>query len=308
MLAQVRLAQGDPAGALKALGPHASSIKSTPERNPLATEMLARAQAASGNDADARAILSPLLKSDRTWRSIWITIAANDLRNPETAAAWLREIGALVPADSIEQMTELAAGWYLLATRTHFDGAIERSVTLLDPIVQKPDAPVAAVLLRGSVADRAGDFKTAEEFYRRGLVIQPDQPDALNNLAYLILLRSGDKGGDIAEAQKLASRAVALAPTNASYYDTLARIQAKQGQRESALASFEQALKLDPNNLDALIGMATALCDAGKHAPAAGLLAQIDTLVKSKPPQSVPLSPQLRRELEALRSTIKASL
>jgi len=46
-------------------------------------------------------------------------------------------------------------------------------------------------LLRGAVADRSEDFRTAEDCYRRGLVQNPDQPDALNNLAYLILLRLG---------------------------------------------------------------------------------------------------------------------
>src|SRR5207249_2982140 len=105
---------------------------------------------------------------------------------------------------------------------------------------------------------------TAEASYRRGLVLQPDQPEALNNLAYLVLLR----GGDVNEAQKLASRAVQLSPQSASFYDTLARVQLKQGQREAALATFEQALKLEPDNVDALIGMANALCDAGKRTSA----------------------------------------
>jgi tetratricopeptide (TPR) repeat protein len=300
MLAQVRLAQNDAPAAMKVLGAYVSTITASPLKSPLATEILARAQAASGNEDAAKALLSPLLKQERFARSIWITVAASDIRKGDTAAAWLREVAPLVPVEALDQTTELATGWYLLATRTRHEGALEQAATLLDAIVQKPDAPIGAVLLRGSVADRAGDLKSAEEFYRRGLVLQPDQPEALNNLAYLVLLR----GGDVNEAQTLASRAVQLSPQSASFYDTLARVQIKLGQGQAALATFEQALKLDPNNLDALIGMATALCDAGKRGSAAGLLAQIDTLVKDKSS----LSPQLRRELEALRSTIKASL
>ena len=86
----------------------------------------------------------------------------------------------------------------------------------------------------------------------------PDQPECLNNLAYILLLRDG--GADVQEAQKLIDRAIELSPGTASFYDTLARVQLRLGQRETAIATFEKALKLEPNNLDALIGLATTLC------------------------------------------------
>jgi Flp pilus assembly protein TadD len=163
------------------------------------------------------------------------------------------------------------------------------------------NAPVTAVLLRGAVADRAGDVKTAEDCYRRGLSPAPDQPDALNNLAYLVLLR----GGDLDEAQKLITARRRVAPATSNFLRHAgARAGESAADRSRPLASFERALKLEPNNLEALIGMAATLCDAGKRDAAVGLLAQIDTIMKNKPA----MSPQTRKELDALRATMKASL
>jgi Flp pilus assembly protein TadD len=194
----------------------------------------------------------------------------------------------------------LAGAWYALAVTHRTDGAIDNAATALDTIVRKDDAPAEAVLLRGLVADRLGDSRAAEDFYRRGLRLNPDAPEAMNNLAYLILLR----GGDLEEAHALASRAIALSPATAGFHDTLGRILAKQGKPEAAIEQFNTALRLDPDNLEALVGLATTLIDSGKRDVAANLLTQIDALLKSRPS----MSPQLRKEVEALRATMKASL
>ena len=305
MLAEIRLAQGDGAAALKVLEPYTQSLLASPKDNPALLTTLLRAEAIGGKSADARAILEPLLSrgdDDHRWRMVWMIIAGTDLRDPATAAEWLRAVEPTIPANHADEKIELARAWYTLAVRTRAEGALDEAARLLEPLTKAHDAPVGAILMRGLVADRAGDLKTAEECYRRGLVLMPDQPECLNNLAYILLLRDG--GADVQEAQKLIDRAIELSPGTASFYDTLARVQLHLGQRETAIATFEKALKLEPNNLDALIGLATTLCDAGKRDSAAGLLAQIDTLVKNKPAMST----QLRKELEALRSSIKASL
>jgi tetratricopeptide (TPR) repeat protein len=267
-----------------------------------------RAKALSGKEADARAVLEPLIArtSDdgRVWRAIWMQLAGSDLKNAAASADWLRFLAPKIPANHPDERIELARAWYTLAMRNRAaatdEGALDEAIKLLDPLINAPNPPVAAILLRGALADRGQDFRTAEDCYRRGLVLSPDQPDALNNLAYLILLR----GGDLNEADKLISRAIELAPGTAGFYDTQARIQARMGRRDNALAAFDKALKLEPNNLEALIGLASTLCDAGRRDSAAGLMAQIDTVMKNKPP----ITPQLRKELEALRTTIKASL
>jgi tetratricopeptide (TPR) repeat protein len=306
MLADIRLSQGDPAAALKVLAPYTQPLVASRGQMAVATIYL-RAQAQLGKEADAKAFLQPLLSraaDGKAWRSVWMQLAGSDIKNVVTAADWLREIQPPVAsANDANEKIELARAWYTLAGRNRAaldEGALDEAVKLLDPIVREASTPVTAVLLRGAVADRSGDVKTAEDCYRRGLIAAPDQPDALNNLAYLVLLR----GGDLDEALKLITRAVELAPGTSSFYDTLARVQMKRGDSAAGLASFEKALKLEPNNLEALIGMATTLCDTGKRDAAVGLLAQIDTIMKNKPA----MSPQTRKELDALRATMKASL
>ncbi len=66
-----------------------------------------------------------------------------------------------------------------------------------------------------------------------------DNPDALNNLAYAY----GELNANLEEAVQLCERAVKLRPSHRAYYlDTLAWIQMKQGKRDEAIATYEQAL------------------------------------------------------------------
>lgn len=300
MLADIRLAQNDPASALRTLAPYAASLTADPRSNPAMLTTLLRAQSMGGKEADARALLRPMLAEERRWRSLWMQLASASVLDPLAAESWLKEITPIVLIQDASEQVELADAWYILATRAPVVGALEQSARLLDSIAARSDAPASAILLRGAVADRMNDPQTAEASYRRGLELANDQPGPMNNLAYLILLR----GGDLAEARKLIDRAITLAPDNAGFYDTLARIQLQQNQRDAAIASFEKALKLDPQHLEAMVGLATTYCDAGRREPAAGLLVQIDSIVRNKPP----MSPQLRKELESLRATMKASL
>jgi Flp pilus assembly protein TadD len=234
---------------------------------------------------------------------MWLQLAAADIKDPNTAAQWIRQVAPLIPADSPAEQVALGSAWYNLSARardSRVEGATEEAIKVLDPLVQRAAPPVDAILLRAALCDRAGDQKGAEDLYRRGLKIKPDQPEALNNLAYLILLRNGD----LNEAKRMIARAVELAPSNASFYDTLGRVQNKLGERDAAIASFKKAIAIEPNNLEALIGLATAFTDAGKRDAAAALLPQIDTLLKARP--SLPAA--VRRELDALRAEMKASL
>jgi Flp pilus assembly protein TadD len=254
----------------------------------------------SGQADEARRTLEPLLSDGPHWRQLWLELAAADIQRADTAVDWVKKVAPQMAAGDPREQTALATAWYQIAVRTHDADANAQAAKILDPIVERPTAPGAAVLLRAAVAERDGDFKTAEAFYRRGIALLPNQPESLNNLAYLIYLR----GGDLAEARKLATRAVGVSPDAANFLDTLARIQARQGDRDAAVATFRKAIKLDPDNLEALVGLATTLCDAGQRDAAMTLLPQIDTAAKARPT----LTPQLRREVDNLHNVAKASL
>ena len=75
---------------------------------------------------------------------------------------------------------------------------------------------------------------------RRVQLVLPDQRRNAPHAAYI----SDEQGLHPVEVQ----------PGAASFYDTLARIQIKSGDRDAAVATFRKALALQPNSLEALIG------------------------------------------------------
>jgi putative PEP-CTERM system TPR-repeat lipoprotein len=81
----------------------------------------------------------------------------------------------------------------------------------------------------GDVAMAEGNFPQAESHYRAVLDIQPRNPLALNNVAWL-LMRQGKPG-----ALAMAQQANEIAPGRAQLMDTLAMVLAAEGQLPKAL-------------------------------------------------------------------------
>ena len=82
-----------------------------------------------------------------------------------------------------------------------------------------------------------GDKKAALEHLRSVVAANPDNPLALNNLAYLL----AEEGGQMMEALKYAQRAKELAPETPDFSDTLGWIFYRQGLYPSAIREFESA-------------------------------------------------------------------
>ncbi|PKN08432.1 MAG: hypothetical protein CVU73_08295 [Deltaproteobacteria bacterium HGW-Deltaproteobacteria-8] len=85
--------------------------------------------------------------------------------------------------------------------------------------------PLARLYL-GNVLFGQGQLDDAETEYRAAVKGLPDNPEALNNLAWLLYTRKSD----LAEAEALAVKAVTLAPARPAFQDTLKAIRAAQGQ------------------------------------------------------------------------------
>ena len=296
MIAELLLAQDQPAQALRQLAPYAEALKSDPDPVEPMLPLLLRAYAATGQEKQARAILEPRLSQDLSARVVWLQLAESNIRDGDEAVAWVRQVEPLL-GQSIQERTALAAAWYGISVKHRREEGAVHAAKVLDALIQKPDAAADALFLRAAVADRLSDPKTAEDCYRRGLSLQADSPEGLNNLAYLILLRDGD----LNEARQLASRAVALAPGRPGFHDTFARVLAQQGEHDAAMESFNRALKLDPTHLESLLGLAGVLAKSGKPEQAVALLPRIEKLLGSE----AGFPPQMRDELDALRALAK---
>lgn len=137
---------------------------------------------------------------------------------------------------------------------------------------QPRDAAFAFYL--GDRALSRSEWADAEARYREVLRIQPDNPLALNNVAWL-LVKQGKPG-----AVALAERATALLPTQLPLLDTLALALASEQQLDKALTLHRQTLLREPQNPTLRLTHARLLLQSGDKAKARSELEDLAKLGK----------------------------
>ena len=146
------------------------------------------------------------------------------------------------------------------------------------PIQDAPEGNDGAVGLSeryslGITAWRNGDPESAEEHVRAWVAHMPDHAKGRVNLARALI-----EIGRPYEAREHAGIATDLAPRSSAAWRTLARAQAESGDCSSALASYEEALLVDPEDVWALNNMGYLLIEHGRFEDAIGPLALAVTL------------------------------
>lgn len=104
------------------------------------------------------------------------------------------------------------------------------------------DARADSIL--GALEEAQGNTQSATDYYKKALAIQPDQPVAANNLAYLMM----ESGQEIDVALSLAQIAHRGMPNSPNTADTLAWAYYYKGTYASARDLLESALKISPDN------------------------------------------------------------
>ncbi|HEY1215072.1 MAG TPA: tetratricopeptide repeat protein, partial [Bryobacteraceae bacterium] len=104
------------------------------------------------------------------------------------------------------------------------------------------DAQSLSIL--GMLEEASGDHSKAMDYYKNALEIQPDQPMASNNLAYLMV--ENDMNLDV--ALSLAQTAHRGLPNSPSTADTLAWVYFHKGAYDMARDLLEDAAAKDPKN------------------------------------------------------------
>lgn len=91
---------------------------------------------------------------------------------------------------------------------------------------------------------QAGQLASASVLLHRTIELAPQSHAALNNLAWLLMLRSEQEGRPelLTQAEEFANRAVSVVPDSGSYRDTLGTILLKQNRVEDAVTELELAL------------------------------------------------------------------
>jgi cytochrome c-type biogenesis protein CcmH/NrfG len=120
-------------------------------------------------------------------------------------------------------------------------GRLEEAAGRYRLTLDEDPGSVRAWVNLGNVRSRQGRVGEAEDAYRRALELAPDDTDAQNNLAWLLL----ESGADLGEAESLARRAAARpGPDRPLALDTLARVLGAAGRCGEAEATFSEALSL----------------------------------------------------------------
>lgn len=136
--------------------------------------------------------------------------------------------------ESLSLLTHYA---YLLSE----EGDYERAISIFKSALEYAKSDDERSSIVGSIADmyhQMGDTKRAFRNYKKALALNGDNDLVLNNYAYNLSLM--DKNLD--EALKMATRAVELQPTNATYIDTKAWVLHRLGRNEEAKVVMRQAL------------------------------------------------------------------
>ena len=114
-------------------------------------------------------------------------------------------------------------------------------------------------LMRARGCYEAGDWRQAEEWYRRVLEADPHNGEALQRLGIMAL-----QAKDPAAAAEWLQKAAEVGSRDALLYSHLGVARAKMKQFDQAIACFEQAVKLDPRSAETHYNWGNALSALGR--------------------------------------------
>jgi putative PEP-CTERM system TPR-repeat lipoprotein len=151
--------------------------------------------------------------------------------------------------------------------------ANQQSAEAIRFLQQYPDPQGSVVLASLQIAELAiteNNYPLAIEEYKKILIQDPNNPRALNNLAYLLMEQ---KKYD--EALKYAKKAVDLAPSNPSLLDTYGMALFRFNKLSEAVKYLEKAHGIVPESNQISLHYAEALAALNNNVAAAKILAKI---------------------------------
>jgi len=138
------------------------------------------------------------------------------------------------------------------------EGKLDDARKRLQTILSSDRENLTALRWMGNIEVMRGDHKAAIDQFRKVVAADPNDAQASNNLAYLMV----ESGGDHDTALKLAQKAVDLNPSTPEFCDTLGWVLYQKGIYNSAIKYFELA-SASPANVVWKYHLAMAYAKAG---------------------------------------------
>jgi Tfp pilus assembly protein PilF len=131
-------------------------------------------------------------------------------------------------------------------------GDTAKALTSLDEALHKHTNDADIYEARGDVFQQLGELNNSEVNYKKALEIESDFPEAMEKLAIVYA-----KKDDLDKAIELLEKTLSSFPVEyASTHVNLATCYTLKGDTEGAKEELERALKLEPDNLQALYKIA----------------------------------------------------
>ncbi|MBW2023063.1 MAG: tetratricopeptide repeat protein [Deltaproteobacteria bacterium] len=157
---------------------------------------------------------------------------------------------------AIETNPDMLSPYVALAGIYVREDRVGEALSQYEKLLQKNPKFIGAYMAIGVLHDQKGDWKKAEEYYRKALEIKSDFAPAANNLAWSLAAH----GGNIDEALALAQTAKEKMPESPEVMDTLGWIYYLKGSYLNAVFELNDALEKTPDNavINYHMGMALA--------------------------------------------------
>ena len=150
-------------------------------------------------------------------------------------------------------------------------GEAEKANTLLTQWLGNNPDDLQALLRLSNQHMVSGKHTKAAELYERVLNVNPLQPLALNNLAWMYYQQGNQR------ALTLANELAALKIERADTLDTVGWIYTNMGNLAEGIAILQQANDLDPTSADVIFHLATAYSRNNQRTQVEGLLSVLTT-------------------------------
>lgn len=194
------------------------------------------------NAGEAAKAITSIAKSQENYESDYIKAMAylklNDYRN-----SMLSLITAQRRATAKNDQNFLNRAFYLtLAFAADKAGEPETIIKNLSPLIEKnPDDHEILNFIGYTIVDKGGDMQKAEEYLRKAVKLQPENPAYLDSLAWLCY-----KKGEMKEALSLIKKSLSndLDPADAVISDHAGDIFAANGDMKNAVKYWQNALSV----------------------------------------------------------------
>ena len=141
----------------------------------------------------------------------------------------------------------------------HSQGRLEEAKNKYESLARHQDRPVTALTLLGMIFELQKNTKEARARYQRALDFEPKAAVAANNLAWIY----AETGDSLDMALQLAQSAKSGLPDNPQVNDTLGWIYYKKGMASLAVTFLEEGTRKGPPNPDTLFRLGLAYLKTG---------------------------------------------